>query len=691
MEERTPVRNFVIIGNDGTGKTTLVESMLVNAKVLKGFRDQGEDPGIFDPEPEEKKRKVTLRPNIFSLDFKKARFYIIDTPGFNNFLYEVKNILRYSDFFIFTISAEWGVRDVALKLWEYTEELGKPGFGFVNMIDKPEADFDKTLEALSNFLRIKPIVFQFPVEKGRGIVDLLKMKLFLYGDDRSGKAEIKDIPAEFQEMAISLREKFIENVVEVDDRLMEKYLDGKELSIEEISSAFKKAIIGKKLFPLFCGSALLNRGIKEVMDYIIEIMPSPEECGALKVKTGDGKEIEITQSPEHPFSGFVLKTSVDHFAGKNTFVRVVSGKMQGEREYLILNKNTKEKIGQLYRPLGNKTVILPEAFPGEIVQIVKTKSPATGDVLCEEANQISIPPLEIPARPYLRAVLYKDREAENRGNPAIQKLLEEDPYLHFYREPQTKEFILGGMGDIHLDITIERLKRKFNVDLGLAQPKVPYRETIKKKANAQGKYKRQSGGRGQYGDCWLELEPLPRGKNYEFVNKIVGGVIPKNFIPAVEKGVLEAMEAGNLAGYPVVDVKVTLYDGSYHEVDSSDIAFKIAGAMAFRKAYDLANPVLLEPIMKVEISVPDEFLGAITGDINSRRGKIMGIESKGRYQVIKAEVPMAEMWDYAAKLTSLTQGIGTFTVEFSRYEEVPAHIAQNIIEAARKQKEEKKE
>ncbi len=676
MEEKTGIRNFAVVGNDGTGKTTIIESMLVNGKVLKGFRDQTEDPGILDSEPEEKKRKATLRPNLLSLDFKKTRFYIIDTPGFNNFLPEVKNILRYSDFFIFTMSAEWGVRDVALRIWEYIEELKKPGFGFINMIDKPEADFDKSLEAISNFLRINPTVVQFPFEKGKGIVDVLKMKLFLFGEDRSGKSETKDIPAEFQEMAISLREKLIENIVEVDDKLMEKYLEGKELSIEELSNAFKKSVIERKFFPLFCGSALLNRGIREVMEYIIDIMPSPEDLGA---------------SSESPFAGFVLKTSVDHFAGKSTFVRILSGKMQGEREYLISNKKIKEKIGQIYRPLGTKPVILPEALPGEIVQLIKVKSPVTGDVFCNEANPVNLPPLEIPPRPYLRAVVYKDREAENRGNPAIQKLLEEDPYLHFYREPQTKEFILGGMGDTHLDITIERLKRKFNVDIGLSQPKVPYRETIKKKANAQGKYKKQSGGRGQYGDCWLEIEPLPRGKNYEFINKIVGGVIPKNFIPAVEKGVLEAMEAGNLAGYPVVDVKVTLYDGSYHEVDSSDIAFKIAGALAFKKAYEQANPVLLEPIMKVEISVPDEFLGTITGDINSRRGKIMGIETKGRYQVIKAEVPMAEMWDYAAKLTSLTQGMGTFTVEFSRYEEVPAHIAQTIIETSKKQKEETKE
>lgn len=691
MEEKIEIRNFSIIGNDCSGKTTLVESMLINAKVLKGWRDEGEDAGIFDSEPEEKKRKVTLRPNTFSMDFKKTRFYIVDTPGFNNFLCEVKNILRYSDFFIFTINAEWGVRDVALRIWEYTQELKKPGFGLVNMIDKAEADFDKALEILSTFLRITPLVVQFPVEKGSGIVDLLKMKVFLYGEDRSGKAEAKDIPPEFQEISVSLREKLLENIVEVDDRLLEKYLDGKELSFEELSSAFKKSVLEKRVFPLFCGSGLFNRGIKEIMDYIVEIMPSPKECQPFRVQMQEGKETEVHPLHDKPFSGFVLKTSVDHFAGKNTFVRVVSGRIQGEREYLILNKGVKEKVGQIYRTIGNKSAIIPEALPGEIVQIMKTKSLVTGDILCEETNSLPLPSLEIPPRPYLRAVVYKDREAENRGNPAIQKLLEEDPYLHFYREAQTKEFILGGMGDIHLDITLERLKRKFNVDLGLTQPKVPYRETIKKKANAQGKYKKQSGGRGQYGDCWLELEPLPRGKNYEFVSKIVGGVIPKNFIPSIEKGVLEAMEAGNLAGYPVVDVKITLYDGSYHEVDSSDIAFKIAGALGFKKAYDQANPVLLEPIMKVEILVPDEFLGAITGDINSRRGKIMGIEAKERYQIIKAEVPMAEMWDYAAKLTSLTQGMGTFTVEFSRYEEVPAHIAQGIIESAKKGKEEKKE
>lgn len=691
MEEKIEVRNFAIIGNDGTGKTTLVESILVNSKAIKGFRDEGEDPGIFDPEPEEKKRGITLRGNIFSCDFKKVRFYIVDTPGFNNFLVEVKNLLRYSDSFIFSVSAEWGVRDVALKLWEYTEELQKPGLIFVNLIDKPEADFEKALEIFSNFLRLTPVVVQFPVDKGKSIVDLLKMKMLVYGEDRSGKTEMRDIPSDLMEKANSMREKLLESIVEADDALMEKYLDGKELTQDEITYVMKKSIMERKVFPAFCGSAKYNRGIRELMDYIINLLPSPMELSPFRGEKSDGSKIEISSSPENSFVGFVIKTSVDHFAGKNNFIRVVSGKIVGEKEYLISNRGTKEKIAQIYRVIGNKSTIVPEAYPGEVVLIIKTKAITTGDTLCDENSPVVLRSLEIPPRPYLRTVVYKDREAENRGNPAIQRLLEEDPYLHFYREPQTKEFILGGMGDIHLEITLERLKRKFNVDLGLTRPKVPYRETIKKKANAQGKYKKQSGGRGQYGDCWLEIEPLPRGKNYEFVNRIVGGVIPKNFIPSVEKGVLEAMEAGNLAGYPVVDVKVTLYDGSYHEVDSSDIAFKIAGALAFKKAYDQANPVLLEPIMKVEVSVPEEFLGAITGDINSRRGRILGMETRGRYQVIKAEVPLDEMWDYATKLTSITQGVGTFTVEFSRYEEVPSHIAQKIIEEYRKQKEAEKE
>lgn len=691
MAEEREIRNFAIIGNDGTGKTTIVEAMLVNSKAIKDFSHRGGEK-VLDVEPEEIERKITLRCQIFSCDWKKTRFYIIDTPGFHNFLLETKNVLKYSDACIFTLHPEWGTRDVAVRIWEFAEEANLPLIVFMNMIDVENTNFERALKGAQENLRVNFLPVQFPANGGRIIVDVLKEKAMEYGEDLSGNFQTKEIPDEMRERALELKERLLESIVEVDDSVMEKYLEGKEITDEELRSAFKKAVVTRKVFPVFCGSAYYNRGIKELMDYIVALFPSPSEAKTFRLRTRNEEEREIKGNVDEPLSAFAIKTTVDHFAGKSVYLRVVSGVLKGEQELLVANKNAKEKIAQILRPVGGSLKPVEDAHPGEIVVIQKVKVISTGDSVCSEEMPLIFPPLDIPPRPYRQALVYKDREAENRGNPAIQKLLEEDPFLEFSREAQTKEFILAGMGDVHLDITLQRLKRKFNVELGYKTPKVPYKETIKGRAKAQGKYKKQSGGRGQYGDCWIEIEPLPRGKYFEFVDKIVGGVIPKNFIPSVEKGILKAMESGLVAGYPVVDVRVTLYDGSYHEVDSSDIAFQIAGSLAFKKAYEQAKPVILEPLMKVEVEVPEEYIGAITSELNSRRGRIMGMEPRGRYQVIRAEVPMREMWDFAIKLTAITQGVGSFTMEFSRYEEAPPNIAEKIIEEAKREKgEEEKE
>lgn len=690
MPEEMGVRNFAIVGNDGTGKTTLMEAMLVNGKATKNFSHNGGEK-ILDVEPEEIERKITLRVQISSCDWRKTRFYLTDTPGFHNFLMETKNILKYCDAGIFTLHPEWGTRDVAVRIWEFAEEEELPLIIFMNMIDLENANFDKALKQAEENIRVKFLPVQFPINSGKTVIDVLRGKAIVYGETFTGNFQTTDIPEEAMDKANELKGRLLEGIVEVEDSIMEKYLEGKDLTDEELKIAFKKAVMMRKIFPLFCGSAYYNRGIKELMDYIVSLFPSPSEGKKFKLKTTEGEERDVKQQIDGPLSAFAVKTTVDHFAGKSVYLRVISGTLKGGQELYIANKNVKEKIAQILRPIGGALKAVESAYPGETIVLQKVKEISTGDSVCGENESLLFPPLHILSRPYRQALVYKDREAENRGNPALQKLLEEDPYLEFSREPQTKEFILGGMGDVHLDVTLQRLKRKFNVELGYKTPKVPYRETIKSRAKAQGKYKKQSGGRGQYGDCWIEIEPLPRGKMFEFVDKIVGGVIPKNFIPSVEKGIVKAMESGLVAGYPVVDVKVTLYDGSYHEVDSSDIAFQIAGSLAFKKAYEGAKPVILEPLMKVEVEVPEEYIGAITSELNSRRGRIMGMESRKRYQVVKAEVPLREMWDFAIKLTAITQGVGLFKMEFSRYEEVPPNIADKIIEEGKREKEEKKE
>jgi len=535
----------------------------------------------------------------------------------------------------------------------------------------------------------KPIILQLPIgaeDEFRGIVDLITGKAYVYDD--SGKARAADIPADMQELVDTEREALIENIAEADDELVERYLEGETLSEDELKAALKKGTLTRTFVPVVCGSATKNIAVDRLMNLIADALPAPVEREAWIGRDPSSEEkIEMPPDPKAPFSAFVVKTLADPYAGRLTIFRVVSGTLGGDGTFYNSNKETKERYNQLLTITGKEQKPLAQAGPGAIVAVAKLKQTTTGDTLCDENNKVIFQCAEPLPTLISFAISAKTKGDEDKVFSSLSKLLEEDPSLKLDRVSETKEILLSGLGQIHIETTVEKLKRKFGVEVTLDKPKVPYRETIKKKVRVQGKHKKQTGGHGQFGDCWIQIEPLPRGQGFEFVDAIVGGVIPKTYIPAVEKGVVEASARGVLAGFPCVDFKVILDDGSYHQVDSSEMAVKIAGSLAFKKAVEQAAPVLLEPIMKVTITTPDEYMGDIMGDLNGRRGRVLGMDSAGKNQVINAQVPMAEFMSYAPDLRSMTGGRGMFTMEFSHYDEVPAQIAEKIIEDINKENE----
>jgi len=565
-------------------------------------------------------------------------------------------------------------------------EMGLARAIFLNKLDKENVNFYAAVDSIRERFGKSCVLVNMPLGTGpgfKGVVDLLSV-----GDGRD-----HPLPdGEDKEKAIRLRDTLIEAIAEKNDDLLEKYLEGKELSLEEIKSGFKKAVSNKEIFPVYCGSAILNIGIKELMLNLFDALPSPFEAKPRKAKdpnTNQDKELKTNGTGS--LSGFVFKSVSDPYVGQLTIFRVYSGSIKSDASFYNSTKGTTERIGQLFSMFGKEQKAVPEAIAGDIVAVAKLKDTSTGDSLCTEKDKVLFNPIEFPEPATSFSIKPKTRGDEDKISQALHKLTNEDQTFKSRREEQTKELIISGMGDLHLDIMIQRLKKRFGVDVEKGIPKVAYKETIKKMTKLQGKYKRQSGGRGQYGDCWLQIEPLERGKGFEFVDKIVGGVIPKNYIPSIEKGVVEAMSQGAVAGYPIVDIRVSVYDGSYHEVDSSDMAFKIAGAMALRKGVAEAGPILLEPIMDVDVIVPEEFMGDITGDLNSRRGRIAGMDVQGKLQVIKAKVPIAEMSKYASELKSITGGRGLYSMRFSHYDEVPAKIAQTIITKYQETKKEEQE
>lgn len=683
------LRNIALASHGGAGKTSLAETMLFNAQVITRIGRVEDGNTALDFEPEEIKRQTSISTGFHQFEWKKHTISLVDTPGDQNFFTDTRFCLQAAEGALVLVDAVDGVKVQTEQAWQFAEELEMPCMILVNKLDRERADFRRAFGEAANLFSPKPIVVQLPIGKEdqfKGIVDLVSMKAYVY--DENGKASTVDIPEDMQDEVQTERENLVENIAEADDALLERYLEGEDLTDEEISAALRSGTLSRAFVPVLCASATRNIGVDRVCDFIIDCMPSPSDRAPKKgVAPGGDEEIERSPSPDEPFSALVFKTVADPYAGRLSIFKIFSGTLGADGTFYNVNKEARERFNQLLTITGKEQKQAAGAGPGAIAAVAKLKETTTGDTLCDEANKILYRSVE--ALPTLTsfAVEPKSKADEDKVLGSLQRLLEEDPGLKLERNAETKQIVISGMGQIHIEAGVDKLKRKYNVELTLNLPKIPYRETIKKKVRVQGKHKKQTGGHGQYGDCWIQLEPMPRGQGFEFVDAIVGGVIPKTYIPAVEKGIVEACASGVLAGYPCVDFKVTLDDGSYHAVDSSEMAFKIAGSLAFKKACQDAAPVLLEPIMDVTIMTPEDYMGDIMGDLNGRRGRVLGMDSEGKKQVIKAQVPYAEFLTYAQDLRSMTGGRGLYTMAFSHYDEVPAQIAEKVIEQAAKDKE----
>ena len=688
MEKKAEqLRNAALIAHGGSGKTSLAEAMLFNGKATTRLCKVDDGSSNLDVEPEEIKRKSTLTTAFHHCTWKKHTINIIDTPGDDNFLSDAKFSLQAADGSVVLIDATAGVKVGTEKVWAFAEEQELPKIVFINRMDRERADFFQTLEAVSQTFEIKttPVVIPMGEEdEFSGVVDLVKQKAYVYNKDGSGTFQTTDIPEDLKDTADEWREMMIENVVEVDDDLMEKYLEGEELSDKEIEKTLMQGIKSGLITPVLCGSAVLNMGVPQLMDLIVDGFPSPVERPPRKgTVPGTDEETERPPAVDAPFSALVFKTVADPFAGKLTLARVFSGTVSSDSTVYNATKDAKEKIGQLLILEGKKQQPIEAAGPGDIVAMAKLKETVTGDTLCSAADPIIYKPIEGLPSVISYAVVAKIKGSEDKVFTSFAKLLEEDPTLKLGRDQSTGEVILSGTGQIHLEIACEKLNRKFGVEVNLNPVKVPYRETIKKSVKGVVyRHKKQSGGRGQFAEVHFDVMPLKLNSGFEFMEDLTGMNVPRNFVPAVEKGLVESLDSGAVAGYPVVDLKVRFYDGKSHDVDSSEMAFKIAARMCLKKAMQGANPILLEPIMKMEITVPEEVMGDVMGDLNGRRGKVLGMDAKGKYQVIMAQVPMSEVLRYALDLNSITGGRGTFVMEHSHYEELPSQLAEKVIAAA---------
>lgn len=681
------IRNVGLISHGGVGKTSLAEAMAFCAGMNNRLGKVDEGQTISDFHSDEIERRISITTSLLHFGWHGHKINLLDTPGYSDFLGEVKGALRVVDTAVVLIHGVSGIEVGTEQVWENAEEAGVSRVFFVNRLDKEHADFDSVLESLRHTYGAPVVAVHLPVHPGenfRSFVDLIKMKLVTYERGGSGKRSESDIPDQLLERANKLREKLVEAAAESDDEILEKYFEAGELSDEEFKQGLLTGVSNGGIFPVLCGAAIENIGTHELLDFIVHYTPSPAVREEIEGEDGKKRKISVSE----PLAALVFKTESEPHVGEFSFFRIYSGELKTGDEVLNPNRKSTEKIGQISVVNGKHRDEVPVLRAGDIGAVVKLKNTHTSDTLCDKKDPIQLKPIVFPDPVIRVAVKPKTRSDEEKISSGLATLHEEDPTFVAGYDPELRQTIIQGQGEMHLDIVVKRLKYKFNVDVERVEPKIPYRETIRGRAEVQGKYKKQSGGRGQYGDVWIKLEPKARAEGYEFVDAIVGGVVPGKYIPAVDKGIQEAMAEGVLAGYPVVDVKVTLYDGSYHSVDSSDMAFKIAGSMAFKKAFMESNPVLLEPIYDVEVRVPEEYLGDVMGDLSSRRGKIMGIDSEGNFQLIKAKVPLAEMYKYSTGLRSLTQGRGLYRRKFSHYEEVPGDIAEKIIVAAKREKEE---
>ncbi len=677
------VRNIGIMAHIDAGKTTTTERILYYTGVTYKIGEVHEGTAVMDWMVQEQERGITITSAATTCFWRDHRINIIDTPGHVDFTIEVERALRVLDGAVAVFDAAAGVEPQSETVWRQANKYRVPRIAFMNKMDKMGADFFMSINSMVERLGANPVAVQIPIgaeETFRGPIDLVKMRAFYFDDETLGAKFVEDeIPDEYREQAEEYREKMIEALADVDETIMEKYLNGEEISEEEIKKALRQGTLEMKITPVLCGSAFKNKGVQLLLDAIVDYLPSPIDIPPVKGKTPDGQEAERKASDDEPFAALAFKVMTDPYVGQLTYIRVYSGVMTAGSYVYNITKDKKERIGRLLKMHANKREEIKEIRAGDIAAAVGLKYTLTGDTLCDESNPIILEAMEFPEPVISIAIEPKTKADQEKLSAALAKLAQEDPSFRVTFDEETGQTLISGMGELHLEIIVDRLIREFKVGANVGKPQVAYRETIKVPAKAEGKFIRQTGGRGQYGHVLIDVEPLEKGKGFEFVNKIVGGVIPKEYIPAVEKGVKEAMESGILAGYPVVDVKVTLYDGSYHEVDSSEMAFKIAGSMAFKDACQKANPVLLEPIMAVEVVTPEDYMGDVIGDLNSRRGKVQSMEKRGNSQVIRAEVPLSEMFGYATDLRSKTQGRATYTMQFSHYEEVPKNIAEAII------------
>ena len=688
MQDVQQIRNVAVLGHGNSGKSSLAEALLFTAGSLKRLGKVDDGTSSMDFEPEEIKRKISIGAAFNHLSWKKNDVYLIDTPGDDNFFNETRFAAQVADSAVLTVGAVLGVRPQTEKFVDLIKEHNLPCLICVTKMDRERASFQKTVDSIRESTGLNAVVLYLPIgaeDAFRGVVDIVAGKALLFAE--GGKVSVAEIPADLADEARTLRESVMEYVAETDDEMLEKFLEEGELTDEELTTGLAAAVRSGQIAPVCVCASLTNLGSAVILDAIVGLLPSPDQRPArvgTHPKTGD--LVERPGTAGAPFSALVFKTMADPFAGRLTIFRVVSGTLKGDTFYNA-TKGTAERFGQLFIMAGKEQKPVDEAVPGMVVAVAKLKETTTGDTLCVENNPVVYAAVE-PLPTVISYAVSAKKGDEEKLFSSITRLLDEDLTLKLTREQQTTETLISGVGQVHLEVIGEKIKRKFGVEMELRSPRVPYRETLKGKVTVQGRHKKQSGGRGQFGDCTIEMEPLPRGEHFQFVDKIVGGVIPQQYRPAVEKGIIEAMDRGVIAGYPFVDLKVSLVDGSYHTVDSSEMAFKVAGSLAFKKGVVQANPVLLEPIMEVEVPVPKDYVGDVMGDLNSRRGRVLGMDSTARYEVINAHVPQAEVLLYALDLTSMTGGRGTFTTRFSHYEEVPAMIAEKIIAAYKDNAEE---
>jgi elongation factor G len=674
------IRNIGLVGHGGTGKTSLAEAMLFHTGANTRIGKVDDDSSVMNYDSEETRRKATVGTSLAALEYKDHKINVLDAPGFDDFLGEVYKISGAVDMAIVTINAQSGIEVGTEKNWALLEETKTPRIVFLSKLDKENINLDKTFARLKEFdSKIVPVIVPWGTfENLKGVIDLLEMKAYAYNDDKGKAIEVKDIPADQMDYAKALREPMVESIVECDEALMEKFFEGAEITVEELRGALRKGIAKNEIKPLISGMALKSIGTENVLDFIINCCPSPAECRILPVvKAGTEEEVKLTADANGPVCGFIFK-KINEMAGDMIFLRAISGTFNPGVEYLNTTTDNTERFSSFSTLRGKNKVDIEKVIAGDIVVLVKPKSSTHGHTLCDKSNQFHV---KVPALPQAKltfAVNPRTKQDQEKMGSGLNTLCADDGVLSYKFDPELGQGMLSGLGDTHIDVAISRLKSRWNVDVDISKPKIPYRETIKGKSRVQGKHKKQSGGRGQYGDCWIRFEPNP-GVEFEFADEVVGGAIPKNFIPAIEKGLQDARRRGVLAGFLTIGFKAIVDFGSYHDVDSSEMAFKLAATLAFKKGIVEARPIILEPIYEVAVTVPDEFMGSIIGDLNSRRGRILGMEPGNGTQVVKALVPLGEMYKYATDLKSMTQSRADFVMNFSSYEEVPANVTDQIV------------